>query len=111
MFNQYTNYFFDDNALNEIKNKNNKQMKENKTNAENKKKGLYHYQNNPKKEEKQIVDKRFETRTRNAGGGNLGIANTVMEKLNNNANKKKEPNNNKKKYIIRRRRNKSFRKI
>ena len=85
--------------INEIKNKNNKQMKENKTNAENKKKGLYHYQNNPKKEEKQIVDKRFETRTRNAGGGNLGIANTVMEKLNNNANKKKEQNNNKKTFV------------
>ena len=77
-------------------------MKENKTNAEkiNKKKGLYHYQNNPKKEEKRVVDKRFETRTRNPGG-NIGHkqANTVKEKVNSNDTKKKEPKNNKKTIV------------
>ena len=103
MFNQYTNYFFDENALNEIKNKNNKQLKETKTNAEkiNKKKGLYHYQNNPKKEEKRYVDKRFETRSRNVGNGNPGVnqVNSAKEKVNTNANKKKETNNNKKTIV------------
>ena len=72
IFDEYTNYFFDEDAINEgqLKNKKNKKLVENKTNVEKlkTKKGFYHYQNNPTKEEKIVVDKRFEVRRKNPGG-------------------------------------------
>ena len=72
IFDEYTNYFFDEDAINEnqLKNKKNKKLVENKTNVEKlkTKKGFYHYQNNPTKEEKLVVDKRFEVRRKNPGG-------------------------------------------
>ena len=88
MFNQYTNYFFDENAINEEKfrKRKNKKMKETKTNVEkiNPKKGFYHYQNNQNKEIKNILDKKFEIRTRNPGILGLKQANTMMEGYNTN---------------------------
>ena len=63
MFDKYTNYFFDDKEIKEgILRKKNKD----KENAEkNLKKGFYHYQNNPTKVEKRVVDKKFEVRMKN----------------------------------------------
>ena len=108
MFNQYTNYFFDENAINEekLRNKKNKKMKETKTNVEKikEKKGFYHYQNNPNKEVKNILDKKFETRTRNPNHIGMKQANTVMENFNTNNNntktRKTNPNYKKKKTIV-----------
>ena len=103
MFNQYTNYFFDENAINEekLRNRKNKKIKENKTNVEkiNTKKGFYHYQNNLNKEVKTILDKKFEIRTRNPGVLGINPANTYIENYNNNR-KINNGNSFKKKKII-----------
>ena len=71
-----------------MRNSKKKIIKENKTNVEkiNDKKGFYHYQNNPTKEVKSIVDKKFEIRTRNAGVLGYNQANTYMENYNSNNN-------------------------
>ena len=103
LFNQYTNYFFDENAINEekLRNRKNIKIKENKTNVEkiNKKKGFYHYQNNPNKEVKTILDKKFEIRTRNPGVLGFNQANTYVENYNNNR-KINNGNSFKKKKIV-----------
>jgi hypothetical protein len=63
MFDKYTNYFFDNK---EIKEGNLRKKNKDKENAEkNVKKVLYHYQNNPTKVEKRVVDKKFEVRMKN----------------------------------------------
>ena len=96
LFSQYTNYFFDDGAINEgqIRNQKSKKIKENKTNDEdlNTKKGFYHYQYNPTKVEKSIVDKKFEVRMKNPGtpAFNQTMDNyNMINKMNDNNNKKK----------------------
>ena len=75
-------------------------MKEAKTNVEkiNPKKGFYHYQKNQNKEVKTILDKKFETRTRNPGILGLKPANTMMEGYNT-SNRKINGNGFKKKPI------------
>ena len=104
MFNQYTNYFFDEYLKNEEKLRNNKKktLKEAKTDVERKikKKGLYHYQNNTNKEVKTYFDKKYENITRNPGIG-FHTSNTNMDNLGNfNVSTKKSGNSFKKKSIV-----------
>ena len=84
LYKRFNNYFFDENVINEeqLRNQKRKEDKENKNGNKSKekknvKKGFYHYQNNPKKEEKSIVDKKFELITRNTAGGRLNNIETV----------------------------------
>ena len=100
IYKRFNNYFFDENAINEKKLKNRK-SKEIKVEPDKKvvNKGFYHYQNNPKKEEKSIVDKKFELRTRNnATGDNLNNYNTLTENSKDNIKKVKPDKAKKKKH-------------
>ena len=102
LFSQYTNYFFDDGVINEeqLRNQKSKKIKENKKNVEdlNTKKGFYHYQNNPTKVEKSIVNKKFEVRMKNPGtpAFNQTMDNyNMINKINdNNKKKSKKPYSN-----------------
>ena len=94
MFDKYTDYFFNENTINEGKLKKKLRDKENMALAEkNAKKGFYHYQNNPKKVEKRVVDEKFEVRMKNLDAiSTLKPSNTTMvdnKKKNNNDNSKK----------------------
>ena len=94
MFDKYTDYFFNENTINEGKLKKNIRDKENMAlDEKNAKKGFYHYQNNPKKSEKRVVDEKFEIRMKNLDVvSTLKPSNTTMvdnKKKNNKDNSKK----------------------
>jgi hypothetical protein len=85
MFEKYTNYFFDDK---EIKEGILKKKKRDKEKAEKKvKKGFYHYQNNPTKVEKRVVDQKFEVRMK------LNFVTTIRHPQITASDNKKEINN------------------
>ena len=105
LYNKFNNYFFHENTFDDDKSKNkkNKDNKDSKTNQENlnSKKGFYHYQNNPTKEEKRVVDKRFELRSVNTTGAerfNQLNTDTITEDSHDNK-KAKEGKNKKNKFV------------
>ena len=107
LYNKFNNYFFHENTFNDdlAKNKKNKNNKDSKANQDNlnAKKGFYHYQNNPTKEEKRVVDKRFELRNVNTTGterfNQLNTTDTITEDSHDNNKKAKEGKNKKNKFV------------
>ena len=106
LYNKFNNYFFHENTFSDdlTKNKKNKDNKDSKANQDsmNAKKGFYHYQNNPTKEEKRVVDKRFELRTVNTTGAerfNQLNTDTITEESHDNNKKSKEGKNKKNKFV------------
>ena len=101
LYNKLNDYFLNDINEENFKNKKSSNIKENKRVSQDKsikKKGFYHYQNNPKKEEKNVVSKRFEMVTRNtAGGSNLKPNNYTIGNSRENIKRKNENNLKKKK--------------
>ena len=109
IYNKFNDYFFDENVLNEeqLRKQKSKEIKEIKEikkpnqNKVNKKKGFYHYQNNPpKKEEKNDIGKRFELVSRNiTPHPRLSLENTSKESSHDKIKKMREGEIKKKKFV------------